>query len=561
VVVDELGVVFRRPPDRILEPGRSAEHPAWLPGASLNIVESCFRRPARATAMVAGREGSDELRRVTLGELRALAARVAGGLRALGLAPGAAVGLYMPMTVECVAAYLGVVWAGMRVVSVADSFPAEELSKRLAIGAAELVITVDSFRRAGRRIELFGVVREAGSPPAVVIPGEGGPELRRGDRAWADFLAAGADSGPTAAEPSAITNVLFSSGTTGLPKAVPWTQLTPIKAAMDGRYHHDIRAGDVVAWPTSMGWMMGPWLVYASLMNGAALALYEGAPGGEGFTRFVGAAGVTMLGTVPSLVRAWRAAGAAERVDWGRIRVFSSTGEPSHREDALWLMSRVGYRAPVVEYCGGTEIGGGYITGSVLRPASPSVFTTPALGLDVVVLDAGGRPVAEAETGEVYVIPPSIGLSQTLLNDDHHAIYFADAPTGPRGEPLRRHGDALLRLPDGTFRARGRVDDTMNLGGVKVSSLEIEQVVEDHDGVREAAAVSVQPGDEGPERLVLFVVPAGERDRAELRRELERTIARRLNPLFKVHDVVLVDALPRTASQKLMRRALRARSP
>jgi acetyl-CoA synthetase len=305
--------------------------------------------------------------------------------------------------------------------------------------------------------------------------------------------------------------------------------------------------------------MMGPWLIYASLVNGAALALYEGSPGGEGFTRFVGAAGVTMLGVVPSLVRAWRANGALEVADWKRIRVLSSTGEPSHREDALWLMSHAGYRAPIVEYCGGTEIGGGYICGTMLRPASPAAFTTPALGLDFVILDADARPVREGETGEVHLVPPSVGLSQTLLNADHHEVYYAGCPAGPHGETLRRHGDAIQRLAGDTFRARGRVDDTMNLGGVKVSSIEIEQIVEDHRAVREAAAVAVQPGGEGPERLVLFVVGESGAEARTLRGELERAIARRLSPLFKVHDVVLVEELPRTASQKLVRRALRAR--
>jgi acetyl-CoA synthetase len=266
-----------------------------------------------------------------------------------------------------------------------------------------------------------------------------------------------------------------------------------------------------------------------------------------------------MLGVVPSLVRAWRERGAADGADWSRIRAFSTTGEPSHREDALWLMSRTGYRAPILEYCGGTEIGGGYICGSMLQPASPAVFTTPALGLDFLLLDGEAKPVPEGEAGEVFLIPPSIGLSQSLLNADHHDVYYEACPVGPDGAPLRRHGDAMLRLPAGTFRARGRVDDTMNLGGIKVSSLEIEQVAETHAQVREAAAVSVQPGGDGPERLVLFVVPEGAGDARALRTELGGAIARRLNPLFKVHDVVLVDELPRTASQKLVRRELRSR--
>ncbi len=162
---------------------------------------------------------------------------------------------------------------------------------------------------------------------------------------------------------------------------------------MDGHFHHDIQRGDVVAWPTNIGWMMGPWLIYATLINRGCIALYEGLPTGRGFVDFVNAAGVGMLGVVPSLVRAWRDSGACDGVDWSRINTFSSTGEPSNRHDYLWLMSRTGYRAPVIEYCGGTEIGGGYLTGTVVQPASPASFSTAALGLDLVVLDEEGKPV------------------------------------------------------------------------------------------------------------------------------------------------------------------------
>jgi acetyl-CoA synthetase len=305
--------------------------------------------------------------------------------------------------------------------------------------------------------------------------------------------------------------------------------------------------------------MMGPWLIYASLLNRACIALYEGQPGGSGFTRFVRDAGVTMLGVVPSLVRAWRGAGACDGVDWSGVRVLSSTGEPSNRPDYLWLMSRTGYRAPVIEYCGGTEIGGGYITGTVVQPAAPATFSTPALGLDLVILDDGGRPVPEGGGGEVFLVPPSIGLSQTLLNRDHDEVYHAGCPSGPAGEALRRHGDQLERLAGGYYRAHGRADDTMNLGGIKVSSVELETAVDRHPAVRECAAVAVQPEGEGADCLVVFAVLAEERDRGELEREVARLIADRLNPLFKLHDLVIVDALPRTASNKLMRRSLRAR--
>ncbi len=569
LTLERLGVVFRRPPDRILDLGGEVEDPVWLPGAEMNVAESCLRAAPGAPAVVAGREGDEGLRTVSYGELEKLADRVAHGLRGAGLAAGEAVALYMPMTVECVAAYLGAVKAGCPVVSIADSFSAEELARRLEIGEARAVVTVASYHWAGRSIDLYEKVRAAGAPAAVVLPPAAGepPELRAGDLAWADFLGPPQPFAAVAGDPYRVTNVLFSSGTTGTPKAIPWTHLTPLKCAMDGHFHQDVRPGDVVAWPTNIGWMMGPWLIYAALVNRATIALYEGAPTGPGFARFVRDAGVTMLGVVPSLVRAWRTAGsspdatedgALSGIDWSGVRLFSSTGEPSNRRDYLWLMSRTGYRAPVIEYLGGTEIGGGHITGSVLQPASPSTFTTPALGCGFVVLGEDARPVAEGEMGELYLVPPALGLSQTLLNRDHHEVYYAGCPRGPAGQTLRRHGDEFVRLPGGFWRAQGRADDTMNLGGIKVGSVELERVMDAHPAVYESAAVAVQPAGGGADRLVAYVVPAGETDPATLRRELQRQIASRLNPLFKIHDLVLVDRLPRTASNKLMRRKLRA---
>jgi acetyl-CoA synthetase len=465
------------------------------------------------------------------------------------------------MNAECVAAYLGIIRAGCVVVSIADSFAAPEIAKRLKIAGAAGIITVDSFRRGGRRIDLYETVREAAPPRAVVLQQTDGqsPDLRPGDLAWSELIAGSGRAEPWTAAPDSVTNVLFSSGTTGDPKAIPWTHLTPIKCAMDGHFHQDIQPGDVVGWPTNIGWMMGPWLIYATLINRAAIALYQGVPSGRAFAEFVERAGVSVLGVVPSLVRAWRESGACDETDWSGIRLFSSTGEPSNRYDSLWLMSRSGYRAPVIEYCGGTEIGGAYLTGTVLQPASPATFSTPALGVDLVILDQDHRPVADGEEGEVFLVPPSIGLSQTLLNRDHEAVYHEGCPSGPDGEALRRHGDQVARLPGGYFQAQGRADDTMNLGGIKVSSLELERVIQHHPAVSEAAAVAVQPHGEGAEQLVIFAVLHDEIEIEGLRRELGRAIAVELNPLFKIADLVEVETLPRTTSGKLMRRELRRR--
>jgi acetyl-CoA synthetase len=211
-----------------------------------------------------------------------------------------------------------------------------------------------------------------------------------------------------------------------------------------------------------------------------------------------------------------------------------------------------------VEYCGGTEIGGGYMTGTLVQPCAPSTFTTPALGLDVVILDEEYHPAAQ---GEAFIIPPSIGLSTELLNKDHNQVYFANIPDiSSSSTPLRRHGDQMERLSNGYYRGLGRVDDTMNLGGIKVSSVEIEQVLNAVEGISETAAIGVSPTEGGASQLIIYAVvaPNVEINKEALKASLQKAIAQHLNPLFKIYDLVIVDVLPRTASNKVMRRVLRA---
>ena len=153
-------------------------------------------------------------------------------------------------------------------------------------------------------------------------------------------------------------------------------------------------------------------------------------------------------------------------------------------------------------------------------------------------------------------------MSQRLLNGDHEKVYYVDCPPGPRGETLRRHGDYTQRLHHGYYRAQGRADDGMNLGGIKVSPLELERIVDGHTAVYESAAVAVQPEGEGAERLVVFTVlevGCGELDPAALKSKLQSMISTRLNPLFRIYQVSIVNELPHTASGKLVRRSLRNR--
>lgn len=567
---------------RVLAPHRDPDTATWFPDARLNIAECALsgRDPDRPALVWADEASPEDVRTVTLGELSRRAWHVSAAIRAAGHAPGAAIAMDMLLTADAVAIYLGIVLAGCVVVSIADSFSAPEIASRLRIAKAAAIFTQDHVLRGERRLPLFARVAEAGAPPAVVLPARAGDavaaKLRPGDVTWRAFLeSAPAPAGAAAlraprahaAAPDAPSNVLFSSGTTGEPKAIAFTHATPLRAGADAFVHQDVRAGDVVCWPTSLGWMMGPWLLYAALLNDAAVALFHGAPTGRAFGRFVAAARVTTLGTVPSLVKAWRSSGCMAGLDWSALRTLSSTGESSAPEDSLWLSARAGYK-PVIEYCGGTELGGAYLTGTVVQDQAPSTFSTPSIGTQIALLPRAGAPSPHGDpapvAGEVAVAAPGIGQSQTLLNRDHAATYLHGMPRGPRDRyALRRHGDEIERLPGGLYRALGRADDTMNLGGIKTSSAELERAVTAHvPAVLEAAAVAAPAPGGGPDLLHLFLVLAPEARAAppataELAAAAGRAIAQHLNPLFKVHRVIVRPALPRNAANKVMRRVLR----
>lgn len=314
------------------------------------------------------------------------------------------------------------------------------------------------------------------------------------------------------------------------------------------------------------------------------MALFTGSPVERQFGQFVSSARVAVLGLVPSIVRSWKASACMRGVDWSCIRCFTSTGEASAADEYLWLSSMAGY-SPVIEYCGGTEIGGGFLSGSMVQPQAPATFSTPTVGCRPVILvtfenssektSSGGGDgsnhsgvkevplepskdgCSTSALGELALIMPQLGVSQSLLNADHRQVYYKGMPRSM----LRRHGDEMEKLPGGYCRAHGRVDDTMNLGGIKVSSVELERAVtEGVLEVAEAAAVAVPPADGGPDKLVLFLVlktNTSELNDAKLTRACQHAISSRLNPLFKVGAVHVISALPRNASNKVMRRVLR----
>jgi acetyl-CoA synthetase len=376
--------------------------------------------------------------------------------------------------------------------------------------------------------------------------------LRKTDIYWSNFLVNNTEFQSVSCNPDDTMTILFSSGTTGEPKAIPWTHTTPVKSASDGYYHQDIHPDDVVAWPTNLGWMMGPWLVFASLINKATMALYYGAPTGEEFGKFIQNAKVTMLGLVPSIVKHWKNTQCMESLDWSTIKCFSSTGEVSNPTDYTYLMGLANHK-PIIEYCGGTEIGGGYVTSTLVQPNIPSTLSTQALGGEFLLLDEKNQ---ENKKGEVFIIPHIMGLSNGLLNREHNKVYYDGTPLY-NNEPLRRHGDQMQKIENGYYKAQGRVDDAMNLGGIKVSGLQIEAVVNTLDFVKESAAVAVPPAEGGPDQLIIYYVAHSHKDKSIALKKVQQLIKSQINPLFKASDLVMISKLPRTASGKVMRRSLR----
>lgn len=559
LMIYKLGIHFQKPYQQIVDLNRGVEYPNWLPGAKLNIAESCFLADPSTTAII---YGGNNLQRMTFDELRRLSNRVANSLRAIGLKQGDAIAIDMVMTADTVAIYLGAIFAGISVVGIADSFAADEIATRIRLGRAKVIFTQDYVQRAGKSLPMYEKVAAAKPEKIVMLSyvrassGEATIPLRRQDMRWDKFLKANDQFSPVPCNPNDVSNTLFSSGTTGDPKAIPWTHTTPIKCGTDAYLHHNIQPGDVLAWPTSLGWMMGPWLIYAAFLNRASIALYYDVAVTAEFGRFIQDAKVTMLGVVPSLVKSWRTSNCMQGADWSSIKCFSSTGECSNPDDMSFLMQLAGNK-PIIEYCGGTEIGGGYITSTMVQPSVPSAFSTPALGIDYVIYNDTDQP---DKNGELFIVPPSIGLSLTLLNKDHHDVYYADTPVGPHGELLRRHGDQMEDLGAGYYRAHGRVDDTMNLGGIKISCIEIEKSLNRVEGVIETAAIAVSPKGGGPSLLVIFAVMKDRQraDKLHIQQLMQESIKKTLNPLFRIHDLVFIDSLPRTASNKVMRRVLRA---
>lgn len=562
--VDSIPVKFHIPYSSILESAEKPDDITWLPGAAFNIVESCFLADPNQIAIYFQSENDTSIRTCTFQQLVTDVRSYAAGFVAEGVAPKDRIILYLPFSIEAITTYLALIYMGAEPVLVADSFSSSELKKRIDIIHAKAVITTDSYVYADKTIQVLAKVLEA-NPVKIILHTQEQKNALSIRNNTSDILLSSLaispspDFSPYYHSSTDVISILFSSGTTKEPKALPWLATTPIKCAADGLLLQDIHEGDIVTWTSGMGWMMAPWLIFASLLNKASIAVFNGAYSKKEFLDFTVNTKVTVLGTIPSVVKSWRAQHVEQIKNW-YVRIFSSTGEPSDTEDYLFLMYLNQFKAPIIEYCGGTEIGGAYISSTVELPNALSYFNTPAPGSAFILVNSTNEIIKTEDTGEVFLVPPAIGLSQHILNKNHAEEYYSNLPYFPDYPLLRKHGDGYTtKLYNNIlyYKSVGRTDDAMNLGGIKISAVEIESTINKHNAVVECAAVAYQEQNGGPEKLAVFVQPKNAQDVHLLQKELQKIIQTELNPLFKISMLLFKDTFPRTASNKLMRKELR----
>ena len=572
LVVKDLGLPFDEPYTAVRDSSRGIEWTTWFVGGRLNVATACVDRwraaPATAGApAVIHEDEAGAVTTLTYAELGAAVDRAAAGLRAAGIRPGDAVAVFLPMIPEAVIAAYAIAKIGALYLPLFSGFAPAAIAARLQDAQVKLVFTADWAWRRGARAPMKAALDEAvGECPSVgtvVVaerPGGGEPGARGPlDVTWDEF--APPVGGPVEAAPTSAEDPLllgYTSGTTGKPKGAVHTHAGfLVKVASEVAYEFDVRRGDVFFWVTDMGWVMGPLSTFGTHALGAALLLYEGAPDTPGPGRLwelVERHRVTMLGVSPTLIRALKPHGdeLPRSRDLSSVRVFGSTGEPWNDAPYLWLSETVGEgRVPIINFSGGTEVGGAFLSPFPVEPIKPCSLGGPSLGMDVDVFDAEGRPV-RGQLGELVCRQPWPAMTRGVWGDPERYLesYWSMFPG------TWRHGDWAMVDDDGQWFLFGRSDEAINVAGKRVGPAEVESVLVAHPAVAEAAAVGV-PDEAKGEAIWCFWTPAngdGEDVSAELRAE----VGRRLGKPFTPGRVVRVGALPKTRTAKILRRAIRA---
>ena len=577
-VLRDLDIQFYKPYSQIVALNEGKPWPHWCVGGELNIVHNLLDKYAGSKIdnrfAIKSEIEDGTTCTLTYKELREKVDAIAAALRGLGLGKGDAIGVFMPMVPEIVVTMLAIIKIGGIFLPLFSGFGASAIVSRLKDADAKALFTADGTYRRGKFCAMKPIADEA----AAQIPTLKHLIVLEQSGEWATEVVAAAVPGGrtesplppgTAAATTQATErtsaedpmmIIYTSGTTGKPKGAVHTHCGfPIKSVQDMWHGLDLHADETLFWMIDMGWMMGPWEVFGTLLLGATMMLYDGAPDFPGPARVWKLCAdhrVTALGISPTLIRALRRHGdeIVHRHDLSSLRKFASTGEPWNPDPWMWLFQNVGRgKLPIINYSGGTEISGGIVMGNVLTPMKPCAFSGPLPGMAADVVDENGKSV-RSKVGELVIREPWIGMTRGFWRDRQR--YFETYWS--RWPDTWVHGDWAAIDDDGLWYILGRSDDTIKVAGKRVGPAEVESILVAHAQVSEAAAVGVPDPIKG-EALVCFCVLKKSADEdIDLANELKKKVATELGKALAPRDVLFVADIPKTRNAKVMRRLVRA---
>jgi acetyl-CoA synthetase len=573
-VVKDLPIDFSAPYEQVVDLSGGSPWAKWFVGGRVNLTYNCVDRHAdseRADSLaVIGETEDGEVHRLTYSDLRREVDRIAAGLRSIGIRKGDPVGVFMPMVVEAVIAAYAIAKLGAIYMPIFSGFAPPAVAARLQDAEAKVLITADGGLRRGAEALMKpaadAAVAESPSVQHIVVLERLGidvPMTSGRDMTWAELRVNGEKAEPGGVEPEDTGSedplmIAYTSGTTGRPKgAVHVHGGFLVKMASETVYQTDLRPGEVLYWVTDMGWIMGPWEMVGAGAQGATVVLYEGAPDWPQPDRVwasVERHRVNVLGVSPTLIRALKPHGDEHPRghDLSSLRIFGSTGEPWNPEPYRWLSEVVGEGTrPIINISGGTEVGACFLTPYPVEEIKECSLGGPSHGMDVDVFDADGNPI-RGEVGELVCKQPWPGMTRGIWGDRERYLetYWS------MYEGVWRHGDWALIDEDGDWFLFGRSDDTINVAGKRLGPAEVESVLVSHPAVAESAVVGV-PDETKGESIWCFCV-SGDGGDEQTADELRELVARELGRPFKPSRVVFVEALPKTRSAKILRRAVRA---